>query len=254
MTVLIGYAFIFGAIIGSFLNVCIYRLPARMSLMTPPSTCPCCNTRIAWYYNLPVVGYLVLRGRCAQCRQPISFRYPAVEILTGLLFAWAMCRFGIHLMTPVFCVFIAALVTITFIDLDCQIIPDVISLPGIILGFAGSFVVPWVSWQDSVMGILFGYGVISIIAWSYEQITGREGMGMGDAKLLAMVGALLGLKAVFMSLFFGSILCSVIGLPLALRKGGQFALPFGPFLALGALIALFFGQQIMNWYLPQLGL
>lgn len=245
------FSFVLGAVVGSFLNVCIYRIPAGKSIVSPPSSCPVCGHRIRWFENIPIVGFLGLRGRCASCRTKIPVRYPAVEILTGILFALAFYHFGFSTVSVVYFVFVAALVVITFIDLDHRIIPDVISLPGIPIGFAGSFFVPWMPWYDSVLGILLGGGSLLAVAWGYQRLTGREGMGGGDIKLLAMMGAFLGWKAIFPVIFLASLAGTLVGVPLMLvgKGDGKLAIPFGPFLALAAIIYLFWGQALIGWYL-----
>jgi leader peptidase (prepilin peptidase)/N-methyltransferase len=247
----LGTAFFFGAIVGSFLNVCIYRIPAGKSIVSPPSSCPRCGHRIRCYQNIPILSYLVLAGRCAGCGQKISLRYPLIEALTGGLFALVIYSFGFSPATPVYWLFTAALVVITFIDLDHQIIPDVISLPGIIVGFACSFAIPWLSWLDSLLGILLGGGLLLAIAWGYQLLTKREGMGGGDIKLLAMIGAFLGWKSVFPVIFLASLIGTLIGVPLMLlrREDARLALPFGPFLSLAAIIFLLWGEQLLYWYL-----
>ena len=244
-------AFILGAVIGSFLNVCIYRIPAGESIVSPPSRCPQCGNQIRWYQNIPILSYVFLHGRCGFCQVRIPLRYALVEALTGLLFVVVLYSFGLSLATPVYWLFVAALVTITFIDLDHQIIPDVISLPGIAIGFLCSFAIPWLAWFDSLLGILLGGGLLLAIAWLYEVLAKREGMGGGDIKLLAMLGAFLGWQAVFPVIFFASLGGSIIGVPLMLikKKRSRLALPFGPFLAAAALIYLFWGQNIIYWYL-----
>ena len=244
-------AFISGAVVGSFLNVCIYRIPAGKSIVSPPSACPYCNHRIAWFQNIPIVSYLILGGKCAFCKVSISFRYPAVEVLTGLLFSLTLYYFSFSVATLIYWVFLAALVTITFIDLDHQIIPDVISLPGIIIGFVCSFLIPWLPWFDSLLGIFIGGGILLAIAWVYEKVAKREGMGGGDIKLLAMLGAFLGWKAVLPVVFIASLVGSVIGVPLMLLQKGdtKLAIPFGPFLAFAATVYLFWGRDLVYWYL-----
>ncbi|WP_321370698.1 prepilin peptidase [uncultured Desulfuromusa sp.] len=244
-------AFISGAVVGSFLNVCIYRIPAGKSIVSPPSACPYCNHRIAWFQNIPIVSYLILGGKCAFCKASISFRYPAVEVLTGLLFSLTLYYFSFSVATLIYWVFLAALVTITFIDLDHQIIPDVISLPGIIVGFICSFLIPWLPWFDSLLGIVIGGGILLSIAWVYEKVAKREGMGGGDIKLLAMLGAFLGWKAVLPVVFIASLVGSVIGVPLMLLQKGdtKLAIPFGPFLAFAATVYLFWGRDLVYWYL-----
>lgn len=244
-------AFILGAVVGSFLNVCIYRIPAGLSVVSPPSRCPKCEKRILWYQNIPIVSYLFLGGRCGFCRVRIPVRYALVEAMTGLLFVLVLYSFGLSWMTLVYWLFAAALVVITYIDLDHQIIPDVISLPGIPIGFFCSFVIPWLPWLDSLLGILLGGGLLFVIAWLYEVLAKREGMGGGDIKLLAMIGAFLGWKSIFPVVFLSSLSGSLIGVPLILLKGkdSRFALPFGPFLAIAALVYLFWGANIVHWYL-----
>ncbi|BCR04677.1 type 4 prepilin-like proteins leader peptide-processing enzyme [Desulfuromonas versatilis] len=247
----LGFAFTLGACIGSFLNVCIYRIPAGESIVSPPSRCPNCGAGIRWYQNIPILSYLLLGGKCASCKVRISPRYPLVEALTGLLFVLVLYYFGISWATPVYWLFVATLVVITFIDLDHQIIPDVISLPGIPIGFACSFAIPWISWSDSLLGILIGGGSLFLVAFVYELLTKKEGMGGGDIKLLAMLGAFLGWKAVLPIIFISSLLGSLVGVPVMLLKkaDSKLAIPFGPFLAAGALIFLFWGRAIIHWYL-----
>jgi leader peptidase (prepilin peptidase)/N-methyltransferase len=244
-------SFVLGAVIGSFLNVCIYRIPAGESVVRPRSRCPQCLTPIAWYQNIPILSYLLLRGRCGACGVRIAPRYALVEALTGALFLLVLWRFGLQSFVPVLWLFAAVLVVITFIDLDHQIIPDVISLPGIVVGFACSFLIPWVSWSDSLLGILAGGGSLYLVAWLYALLAKKEGMGGGDIKLLAMIGAFLGWKAVFPIIFFSSVLGVLVGVPLMLvkRADGKLAIPFGPFLAAGSLAYLFWGPQIIRWYL-----
>jgi leader peptidase (prepilin peptidase)/N-methyltransferase len=247
--------FLFGTIIGSFLNVCIYRIPAGQSVISPASRCPKCGSAIRWYQNFPVISYLLLRGRCAGCKTKISLRYPLVEALTGLLFVWVWLAFGWQVATPLYWVFVAALVVITFIDLDHQIIPDVISLPGIVVGFLAALAIPWLPWLDSLLGILLGGGSLFLVAAVYQRLTGQEGMGGGDVKLLAMIGAFLGWKAVLPVIFLGSLAGSLVGVPLMLikRSDGKLAIPFGPFLALGAVICLLWGRQLFDWYIGFFG-
>ncbi len=244
-------AFVLGSVIGSFLNVCIYRIPEGESIVSPPSRCPKCGEQIRWYQNIPVVSWVFLGGKCAGCKTSISFRYPLIEVLTGLLFVAVIYSFGFSLATLVYWVFLASLVVLTFIDLDHQIIPDVISLPGILVGFFCSFAIPWLPWLDSLLGILLGGGLLLAIAWGYQALTGREGMGGGDIKLLAMLGAFLGWKAVFPIVFFASLAGTLVGVPAMLlqKSDGRLAIPFGPFLAFGATIYLFWGASLLHWYL-----
>lgn len=244
-------AFVLGLVVGSFLNVCIYRIPAGLSIVSPPSACPKCNHQIRWFENIPLISYLFLGGRCVGCHMRIALRYPLIEALTGLLFVLVLYSFGLRLATPLYFLFVSSLVVIAFIDLDHQIIPDVISLPGILIGFLCSFFIPWVGWLDSILGILLGGGLLLSIAWLYQFIAKREGMGGGDIKLLAMIGAFLGWKAIFPVIFIASLAGSLIGIPLMLLQGAdrRLALPFGPFLVLATLGYLFWGPLLINWYL-----
>jgi leader peptidase (prepilin peptidase)/N-methyltransferase len=246
----ISAVFAFGAIIGSFLNVCIVRLPEERSIVRPPSHCPACRRDIAWYDNVPLLSYALLRGRCRGCGARISPRYPAVELLTGALAVALWMRLGPTVALAGYFVFTAALVTITFIDLDHRIIPDVISLPGIAVGLALSLVSPLVTPVDAVLGALAGGGVLLAIAFAYQAIRRQEGMGGGDVKLLAMIGAFLGWQSVFVTLMVASLVGSVIGIALMLyqRADSKLAIPFGPFLACGALVYLFFGDRILAFY------
>jgi leader peptidase (prepilin peptidase)/N-methyltransferase len=245
------YVLLVGLCFGSFLNVCIYRLPAGRSIIRPASSCTGCNTPIRWYDNIPVISYLILGGRCRTCNTIISLRYPIVELLTGLFALGAWLRFGPHPQTVVYFVFIAALLVITFIDIDHRIIPDAISLPGIPIGFILSFLLPQIGWRDSLLGIVIGGGSLFAVAWGYHRLTGKEGMGGGDIKLLGMIGAFIGWQGVLFTIMASSFTGTVVGLVLMLqsRKGMKTAVPFGPFLAIGAILYLFFGPQWIAWYL-----
>jgi len=257
-------AFVLGACIGSFLNVCIYRLPAEESVVHPRSRCPRCGATIAWYDNLPIVSWALLRARCRGCSTPISARYPLVEALTGGLAILALGRFGPEPLTLGLFVFTAALVLITFIDLDHRFIPDEVSLPGIALGLGVSLLPGGIGLWNAALGALLGGGILFLVAWGYERMTGREGMGYGDVKLLAMIGAFLGWQAIPAVIVIASLTGSVAGLlamfdarsrrrvrriqthfgPLAVlvslrRASRRTEIPFGPFLALGALSVLY---------------
>ena len=245
---------IFGAIVGSFLNVCILRIPEGKSIIYPASHCPKCQSPIMWYDNIPIISYFILTGKCRNCRGPISFRYHLVELLTALLSLAAMIMFGPSPAYFICFAFISSLIVITFIDLDHQIIPDVISLPGIPLGFLASFVLPNITYKESLMGILLGGGILFLIAVGYEFLAKKEGMGGGDVKLLAMIGAFLGWKGVLFTVFSGSLVGTVIGVAIMVAQGkdSKSAIPFGPFLSFGALLYLFFGEPIIYWYLGML--
>lgn len=242
--------FLFGGMVGSFLNVCIHRLPRRESIVFPASNCPSCHAPIRPYDNLPIVSYLVLRGRCRSCSGRISPRYPLVEALTGTAAVAVLLHDGLSPQFAVGFVFLAALIVVTFVDIDHQIIPDAISLPGIPLGLLAALMPGPPSWQQSLIGILLGGGSLWAVAEAYYRLTGREGMGGGDIKLMAMIGAFLGWKAVPVTLMLGSFTGSLVGLSLMLVRGrnSQAPIPFGPFLAAGAAVAYFFGDELIRWY------
>lgn len=254
-------AFLFGSIVGSFLNVCIYRIPRGSSIILPLSRCPSCNTPIKPYDNIPIISFILLWGRCRRCRARISLRYPLVEALNALLYVLVLWRFGPGWHTPLLFAFCSAMIVITFIDLDFQIIPDSITLPGIVAGFiAGSLILPDpfvrpfpLGFRESIIGLLSGGLIFYLIAEVSYRILRQEAMGGGDIKMMAMVGAFLGWKSVLLTTFAGSLLGSLIGISLMVfkGKGGKMKIPFGPFLALGALISLFFGQEILSFYLKR---
>ncbi|NLD36669.1 MAG: prepilin peptidase [Desulfatiglans sp.] len=249
------FAFVFGLTIGSFLNVCIYRLPLKRSIVTPPSACPSCGYRIRFYDNIPVLSYLMLWGRCRKCGTHISLIYPAVELATGLISMALLVKYNIlNSNFPeffIYLIFISALICIGFIDLEHQIIPDVISIPGIIAGLFFSLVISHIPWMDSLIGILAGGGILYLVAILFELITKKEGMGGGDVKLLAMIGAFLGWKAIPFVILVSSLTGSIIGGAALMmsKKGIRTKIPFGPFLALGAVLYVFFGKEIINWYI-----
>ncbi|MBU4257805.1 MAG: A24 family peptidase [Proteobacteria bacterium] len=243
--------FIFGICAGSFMNVCIYRLPASKSIIIPArSTCPNCGNIIKFYDNIPILSYLLLKGKCRHCDSPIAFRYLLVELIGGFFALCIYFKFGITIEGFVYYVLISSLLVITFIDLDHQIIPDVITLPGIPIFFFASFILTEITYKDSLLGILAGGGSLLLIAVTYNLLTKKEGMGGGDIKLLAMLGAALGWKGVFFTIFIASVIGTVVGIILMLRtrRGLKLAVPFGPFLSMGAIIYIFFGSSIINWY------
>jgi leader peptidase (prepilin peptidase)/N-methyltransferase len=242
---------ILGAMIGSFLNVCIYRLPKEESIIWPRSHCPTCKKMIRFYDNIPLISYLLLRGRCRYCKGPISLQYPLVEGITALSSLFLIIKFGPSLSYLFYFAFVAALIAITVIDLYHQIIPDGISLPGIGVGLLASLVIPQITFFNSLMGILLGGGSLFLVATLYEWIFKREGMGGGDVKLLAMIGAFLGWKAVILTILLSSLIGSTTGILIMILKGKDFkyAIPFGPFLSMGAVIALFYGENLIRWYL-----
>jgi leader peptidase (prepilin peptidase)/N-methyltransferase len=244
------FVFIFGLCIGSFLNVCIFRLPASQSIARPRSRCPECGNFIASYDNIPVFSYLLLKGRCRQCGIKIGLRYPTVELLGGLFALAVFLKFGLSAESLIYFAFISCLLVATFIDLDHRIIPDVITLPGIPFFFAASFALPDMTYKTALTGILIGGGSLFLVAWIYNLLTKKEGMGGGDIKLLAMMGALIGWKGVLFTIFVSSLVGTLSGLAVMLqsRKGMKLAVPFGPFLAIGGITYIFFGTRLINWY------
>ncbi|MBP9013805.1 MAG: prepilin peptidase [Smithella sp.] len=244
-------AFIFGAAIGSFLNVCILRLPAETSLIKPSSQCPHCHHAIRYYDNIPIMSFFVLHGRCRDCRAKISWRYPLVELITAVLSLCLFMKFGLSWDYLVFFIFTAVLIVITFIDLDHQIIPDILTLPGIPLFFLAAVFIVKIPWLEALIGLLIGGGVLFVIALGYEFIAKREGMGGGDIKLLAMIGAFLGWKSLIFILLFSSLTGAVIGIAAMVihKQDTKYAIPFGPFLSAAAIAYIFFGQCYMNLFL-----
>jgi leader peptidase (prepilin peptidase)/N-methyltransferase len=266
-------AFCFGASLGSFLNVCIYRIPADESVVSPGSRCPGCRTPIAWYDNVPVLSWMVLGGRCRRCHASIAARYPFVEAATGGLALLALWRFGATPAAAVAFAFTAALLLITFIDFDHFFIPDEVSLPGVLVGLCVSALPGGIGLADSAIGAAVGGGILWLVAWSYERTTGTEGMGLGDVKLLAMIGAFLGWQAIPVILIVASMGGSVAGVVVifgrrgrrqmarvgrmfgwravptfARRAARRTAIPFGPFLALGAVVALYMPQVTLPFH------
>jgi leader peptidase (prepilin peptidase)/N-methyltransferase len=244
--VLVG---ILGLCVGSFLNVCIYRLPRGESLVSPPSRCPSCERPLRWFDNVPVVSWVVLRGRCGQCGAPISAQYPVIELVTAVVWVTiAMLTPGGWLLASRL-VLGSALIALFMIDLEHQLLPNAITLPGIVIGFAFS----WLAAPgpvDSLIGIVVGGGVLYAIAAGYRLVRKEEGMGMGDVKMLAMVGAFLGWRAVLLTLVLSSFAGAVIGVAIiAWHRGDlRYALPFGTFLAIAALLAMLVGEQMLAWY------
>jgi len=238
----------FGAAIGSFLNVCIWRIPEGRSIVSPPSHCPACGHKIRFSDNIPVISYLLLGGRCRDCRDKISARYPLVELLTAALAAILFWKYGLSLKFLFSFLFVATLVVITFIDLDHQIIPDVISLPGIPIFFLLALFVMGLPFLESLLGILIGGGSLYLVAACYELITKREGMGGGDIKLLAMLGAFLGWKSLLFIVLVSSLLGALVGITLMIWKGRdmKYAVPFGPFLSVAAVAYIFFGASAVR--------
>lgn len=244
---LLTYLFIFviGAVIGSFLNVCIHRLPAEQSVVSPPSHCPNCKTPIKFYDNIPILSFLLLQGRCRGCGTPISVQYMLIEFINGAGYAVIAWKFGFNAETPFYALLFSALLTVSVIDLYHQIIPDVITLPGIIIGLGASAFFLSSGIKSALLGTLLGGGLFFVIA-----VASRGGMGGGDIKLIAMIGAFLGLTDVLITIVLASFVGSLVGIFMMIvySKGRKYKIPFGPFLAIGGLMSLFFKAEILEWY------
>ena len=243
--------FILGLIVGSFSNVCIYRIPKNESIIYPASHCPKCNSPIKPIDNIPLLSYILLKGRCRNCKSKISIQYPIVELLTGLIYLIISLIYGLSVQTLIYIILSSALIIIAFIDLDQQIVPDVISLPGIVIGFIISFFVTYISFINSALGILAGGGIILIIGLAGSVIFKKEAMGGGDVKLAAMIGAFLGWRYIIISLFLGFFIGALAGIILILSKikSKEDMVPFGPFIVLGSFITILWGEKILSWYL-----
>ncbi|HSB35034.1 MAG TPA: prepilin peptidase [Nitrospirota bacterium] len=265
-------AFAFGLVIGSFLNVCIVRLPRDLSVVKPPSHCPVCKAPVRFYDNIPIISFLLLRAKCRSCGEPISWRYPLVELMNGLLYVWIVSEFpagGEAFLIMAFC---SSLIVITFIDLDHQIIPDVITLPGMLVGLAlapffmyplteplpfhlGEFVPHagryLIGFLNSLIGLVLGGAPLLAIGWIWEKLRHVEAMGGGDVKFMAMVGSFFGWKGALLTIMLGALSGSVVGVLLIMLKRHKMekVIPFGPFLAAGALVNAFYGPDIISWYL-----
>jgi len=243
------FAFVFGAVVGSFLNVCIFRIPAQGSIVKPLSQCPQCHHPIRFYDNIPLISFFVLRGKCRNCGRPISWRYPLVELITAVFALLLFAKFHVSINFLIFFIFTAVLIVIAFIDLDHQIIPDVITLPGIPIFFLLAVFVVKVPWLEALIGLLIGGGVLLAIAFIYELLTKREGMGGGDIKLLAMIGGFLGWKSLIFILLFSSLLGAIVGIAVMIikKQDMKYAVPFGPFLSAAAVAYLFWSDAFMRF-------
>ena len=242
-------AALFGLCIGSFLNVVIYRLPRGQSLATPPSRCRTCGYSLRWFDNIPVVSWVWLRGRCRKCGTGVSWQYPLVELVTGALFVLVVWLTPPGPLMASRLLLICILIALFGIDLEHQILPNSITLPAIAIGVLLSLIAP-PGWKDALIGVVLGGGILYAIAWGYYLWRREEGMGMGDVKMLAMIGAFLGWKAVLVTLVLSSFAGAFIGLGLmAVQRGSmKYALPFGTFLAIGAVVAMFVGEPLIAWY------
>jgi leader peptidase (prepilin peptidase)/N-methyltransferase len=242
--------FVFGACLGSFANVVIYRMPKGESIVAPGSHCQSCKKPVRWYDNIPMISWLLLRGKCRHCGAKFSFRYFAVELLMASLFTLAYFYLGLSWDLLEAVIFIFGLVCCTFIDFDHMILPDEFTLSGIVIGLLGAWLNPQREILDAFLGVLIGGGFLWAMAYFYFLFTKQDGMGGGDIKLLAWIGAVLGWKAVPFVIMASAIIGSVIGLILARKQkqGLKTMIPFGPYLALGAVIYMFGGQTIALWY------
>lgn len=269
---LIGiFAALFGLIIGSFLNVCIVRIPNRKSIVIPASACPKCGAAIRPWDNIPVVSWLLLGGKCRACKTKISAMYPVVELLTAVLFWGCYYAFGLTTEALKWAIFSALMTVLVFTDLRERILPDVVNFSGFAAGLALSLVTkptdgtalwlanrvfdfpppaPVISLADALLGAAFGSGLLWLVAEAYFRLRGREGMGLGDVKMMLMAGAFLGLKRTLLTILAGSVLGSVLGLAfmMARRKGSNYELPFGSFLGMAAVLVMFFGAPVVQWY------
>ena len=268
---IVAFVFLMGLIIGSFLNVCILRIPAGLSVVRPSSRCPKCHAEIKPYDNIPVLSWLILGGKCRGCKTTISPMYPAIEFLTGVLFVVCYLLFGESLATAKWSMLSALLVVLTATDIRERILPDVVNLSGFVIGILFSFFMaptdgaslwlsnlmfefppprPVLSVVDALMGAAVGAGLLWIVGEGYFKLRGKEGMGLGDVKMMGMVGAFFGVRRTLLTVLFGSLLGSVIGIVIiaVTRKGRDYELPFGAFLGLGALLVIYFGTPLLNWY------
>jgi leader peptidase (prepilin peptidase)/N-methyltransferase len=245
-----AYVTLLGLMLGSFMNVCIYRLPRGLSPVRPRSGCPNCGHMLAWYENVPVVSYLVLRGRCRKCRVAISPMYPIIEAITGAVFLAAYLWYGPSALLIVRLAFAWAMIALFVIDYQHQILPNVITIPGIVIGILSN-ILAGPGWIASIIGAAVGAGSLYAIAEIYYRVRHEEGLGMGDVKMLGMIGAFLGWKLVLLTLVISSFLGSIVGVfVLVSRKESlKYAMPFGTFLAVGALVASVVGDAILDWYL-----
>jgi leader peptidase (prepilin peptidase) / N-methyltransferase len=264
-------AFVFGLLIGSFLNVCIYRWPLDLSVVKPRSQCPQCQAPIAWYDNVPLLSYLLLRGRCRACGKGISYRYPLVELLTGGFFAWIVWQLGLTLGAAKFCILVAMLIALMFTDLEERILPDEFTLGGLLIGLAFSpfilvpditahavFVISGIHLPDrgmsvaeSLFGAILPAGTLWLGGWLFEKFRHKEGLGLGDVKMIAMVGAFLGVRGALLTLITGSLAGSLIGMiyiKVTKQDIGSYPLPFGTFLAAAAIFAAITGPKVIQWY------
>jgi leader peptidase (prepilin peptidase)/N-methyltransferase len=245
-----AFAALFGLLWGSFLNVVIHRLPARLSLVSPRSRCPSCEKPVAAYDNIPVVSYVLLAGRCRHCKTGISLRYPFVEASVGASSLLSFLRHGPSLEYAAELAFVAAMVALVFIDFDHQILPNSITLPGTGVALALAGPRPAISLPDALLGALLGAGLLFLVAEVYFRLRKLEGLGMGDVKMMGMVGAFLGWRGVLLTLFLGSLSGTLVGLAVIAASKGDMKtkLPFGTFLGMGAVATVYVGKPLIDWY------
>ena len=269
--ILSGFSFGLGACFASFLNVVIWRMPRGESIVSPPSHCPKCNAAIKWYQNIPILSWLALRGKCANCKAPISPRYILIEALGGLLFLAAFREYGLTIDTPVMWIWISLMIVGSMIDFDHKLLPDFVTVGGMVLGVGfvmvkvalaalcmGGFDLALASpVLVSMIGLVFGFGLMWLIRWLGTKAFKREAMGLGDVFLMGAVGALFGPVAVLVTLILSSVFGSVVGvsmIALSKTKFGKFVeIPYGPYICMGCLAWMFYGPELVNWYLRLLG-
>jgi len=244
------FAFLYGIVIGSFLNVLIHRLPQGKSIIKPGSHCPNCGAPIAFYDNIPLISYLILRGKCRNCKSSISYQYPLVEGITGALFVIFYLKSGLSLVFITETVFSALIIVLIFTDLNHQLLPDVITIPGTIGGLLFSLNGGLTTIGSSLIGAGLGAGIVLAIRELYFRLRGEEGMGLGDVKLMAMIGAFLGWERALLTLVIGSFLGSVVGIIIIAKEKGdlRFPLPFGSFLGIASIFSLFYGEELISFY------
>lgn len=242
---------LFGALLGSFANVVILRVPNGESIVLPGSHCPSCKTSLRWFDNIPILSFFILRGKCRSCSTNISWRYPLVEVLTAVLFILCFWKIGWKWFLIEALIFVLGLVIVSFIDFDHFLLPDVFTLPGILIGIIGAFINPERIWWDSLIGVIFGGGFLWAVAYFYFLIRKEDGLGGGDIKLMAWIGAVLGWNSFAFVIIVASVLGSLVGLSMAFRgdKGMKTVIPFGPYLALGAVLYLLGGETIAQWHM-----
>ncbi len=240
---------LFGLLIGSFLNVCIHRWPLELSVVRPRSACPQCQRQIAWYDNIPLLSFVLLRGKCRGCSAAISWRYPTVELITGAAFFWFVLRLGPGLLAAKYCVFSAILIGLIFSDLETLLLPDEFTWGGLAIGLGFSIFTG--SIPESAIGAAVPAGCIWLLGWLFEKLRQKQGLGFGDVKMIAMIGAFLGLASTLLTIVLASILGSVVGLiyiKAAAKDASSYQLPFGTFLGIAALFTAVAGEAMLRWY------